>query len=76
MESYSTWLERNKLLSENTHYYRIPENVIGNEFYLLQREAKEMYQSLKSGSDLNVKYWEKIKKLVSDIDKSIKKERV
>lgn len=74
MESYSTWL-KNKMLSEKT-YYRLPDDVVGNDFYVLQRDLKEMYQSLKSGSDLNIKYWEKIKKLVSDIDKSIKKERV
>ena len=75
MESYSTWL-KNKELSEKTHYYRIPEKVIDNEFYFLQREVKEMYSSLRAGNDLDIKYWQKLKKLVSDIDKSIKKESI
>lgn len=74
MESYSTWL-KNKMLSEKT-YYTLPDNVVGNDFYVLQKDIKEMYESLKSGSDLNMKYWQDIKKLVSKIDKSIKKESI
>lgn len=72
MVSYSEWL-KNQTLTEQT-YYTLPEDVIGNDFYVLQKDIAEMYKSLKSGSDLNMKYWQDIKKLVSKIDKSIKKE--
>lgn len=73
MITFREWLREKEVkdLDESKKYYTIPEKIIGNEFFVLQRDLSKLFNSVKSGNDLNITEWNKLKSTFLDIDKSI-----
>ncbi len=60
-----------EMVTEKNEFYRIPEKIINNDFYVFQKEIAQMYKSLKGGNDLNYNYFKDLKKTFEKIEKSI-----
>ena len=64
----------NDALNEKA-YYRLRDTVIDNDFYLLQKQLVFMHGQLKKGDDFDMKAWDRIKKSIKDIEKTIMKHK-
>lgn len=72
MKSFKEYLSEdiNKQLSE-AKYYTLPEKVIGDELFVLQREISEFYKSVKGGKDVDVKQLKKLKSMMDKVYSSV-----
>lgn len=52
-------------------YYTIPNDIIGNELFVFQRDIGKLYSSVKNGNDLDMKNWDRLSKMFNKIEKSI-----
>ena len=74
---YSLSLNDLKSLSESkdqldeAKYYTLPDKVIGNELYVLQRELPEFYKSVSKGNDVDMKQLKKLKSLLDKVHSSV-----
>jgi hypothetical protein len=71
MKSFKEIASEKEIVSEANEYWRIPEKVIKNDFYVFQKEIAQMYKSLMNGNDLNYNYFMDLKKRFEKIEKSI-----
>ena len=50
----------------NKPFTRLPQNIIDNELFVLQKQIKAFYDSITYGDDINMSLWNGI---ISNIDK-------
>lgn len=71
MKQFKEFLTESKKELDESKYYIIPEKVIGDELYVLQRELPELYKSVKKGNDVDMKQLKKLKSLLDKVYSSV-----
>ncbi len=72
MKTKNKELSISRLLNES-EFYRIPKNIIGNTFYNASRNLNSMYESLADGNDFHPEQLQQIINALNSILKSSKK---
>lgn len=55
-------------------FFRLPEKVIGNEFWSLDRTIRQMLVSMKNGNDFDMESWKQAKDLIRRIDRAVERD--
>lgn len=72
MKQFKEFLkEDTKAKIDEAKYYTLPEKVVGDELYVLQRELPEFYKSVKKGNDVDMKQLKKLKSLLDKVYSSV-----
>jgi hypothetical protein len=75
MKDFKKFLNESKDQLDEASYYTLPEKVVGNELFVLQRELSEFYKSVKKGNDVNITELKKMKGMMDKIVSSVEEKK-
>ena len=71
MKDFKEFLVESKEELNEAKYFTLPDKVVGNELFVLQRELSEFYKSVKKGNDVNMNELKKMKTMMDKIVSSV-----